>query len=185
MKAKLSSLVQAKQELIILIVIAGLAASQTFGQNERDKAASAAGDASFNAADRLAIVNLFGAYAQSYDAGNIDQFLSLFTNTADVKYMHGKKTYFNGLAEVRHAFSERTKAFGSANMQRRHALNTYAFTSQTDNEASGRVYFQVFSTIEGGIPSVAYTGYYEFTAVKQGSAWKFSRWFAWADSPLR
>jgi hypothetical protein len=185
MKAKLSSLAQAKPKLIILIVIAGLAASQTFGQNEGDKAASAAGDASFNAADRLAIVNLFGACAQSYDAGNIDQFLSLFTDTADIEYVYKNETYFNGLAEVTRAFRERTKAFESGFVQRRHALNTYVFTSQTDNEASGRVYFQVFSTFGGGMPIVAYTGYYEFTAVKQGSTWKFSGWFARADSPLR
>ena len=185
MKAKLSSLPQAKQKLIILIVIAGLAASQTFGQSETDNAANAAGDASFNAADRLAIVSLFGACAQSYDEGKIDQFLSLFTDTADIKYVYKNKTYFNGLAEVTRAFPERTKAFESGYIQRRHALNSYAFTSQTDNEASGRVYFQVFSTFEGGMPIVAYTGYYEFTAVKQGSTWKFSRWFARADSPLR
>jgi len=41
---------------------------------------NAPGDASFNAADRLAIINLFGAYAQSYDAGKTDEFLSVFTD---------------------------------------------------------------------------------------------------------
>jgi len=39
---------------------------------------NAPGDASFNAADRLAIINLFGAYAQSYDAGKTDEFLSVW-----------------------------------------------------------------------------------------------------------
>lgn len=37
---------------------------------------SAPGDASFKPADRLAVINLFGAYAQSYDAGKTDEFLS-------------------------------------------------------------------------------------------------------------
>jgi len=183
MKIKLSSLAQAKHELIILIVIAGLAASHSFGQNTKDKTVSAAGDASFNAADRLAIVNLFGVYAQSYDAGKIDEFVSLFTDAPDVKLVYQDKTYVNGLTEVARAFSERTKTFESAQIQRRHALNSYAFTSQTDSEATGRVYFQVFSTNSGGRPFLARTGYFEFTAVRQGNTWKFSRLFARSDSP--
>jgi hypothetical protein len=50
---------------------------------------NAPGDASFNAADRLAIINLFGAYAQSYDAGNLDEFMSLFADKVELKYMNG------------------------------------------------------------------------------------------------
>jgi len=77
--------------------------------------------------------------------------------------------------------TERVKAFAAAKIQRRHALTSYAFTSQTDNEASGSLYFQVFSSKDGGVPSVALTGYYEFTAVKGSNTWKFSRWIARAD----
>lgn len=69
-------------------------------------------------------------------------------------------------------------------MQRRHALTSYVFTSQTDNEANGRLYFQVLSIKDGGVPSVALTGYYEFTAVRGGNTWKFSRWIARGDQSI-
>lgn len=139
------------------------------------------GDTSFNGVDRLAIINLFGAYAQSYDASKLDEFISLFTDKAELKYMNGDKVAADGLAQVTAAMPERVKAFKAAKMQRRHSLTSYAFTSQTDNEASGSLYFQVFSSKDGGVPSVALTGYYEFTAVKEESTWKFSRWIARAD----
>jgi len=142
---------------------------------------SAPGDASFNAADRLAIINLFGAYAQSYDAGKTDEFLSVFTDEVELKYMSGDKVVAEGLAQVTQAMPGRVRAFQAAKMQRRHALTSYSFTSQTDNEVRGRLYFQVLSIQDGGAPSVALTGYYEFTAVKQGNTWKFSRWIAHGD----
>jgi hypothetical protein len=75
---------------------------------------------------------------------------------------------------------ERVKAFAAAKIQRRHYLTTYPFTRQTDSEASGHMYLQMYSSKEGGAPSIVPTGDYEFTAVKQGSTWKFSRWIACA-----
>jgi len=42
---------------------------------------NAAGGASLNAADRLAIINLFEAYARNCDAGKPGEFLSVFTET--------------------------------------------------------------------------------------------------------
>ena len=38
-----------------------------------------------------------------------------------------------------------------------------------------------FSIVDGGTPTVAFTGYYEFTAVNYANAWKFSRWIAHMD----
>jgi hypothetical protein len=142
------------------------------------------GDASFNAVDRLAIINLFGAYAQNYDAGKAEEFLSLFTGTAELKYLSEEKVVINGLAQVTQAMSGRLAAFAAAKIQRRHSLTSYAFTSQTDIEARGRLYFQVFSITDGGAPLVAMTGTYEFAAVKEGSTWKFSRWTAHLDQPV-
>ena len=146
--------------------------------------ANVPGNASFNAADRLAIINLFGAYAQNYDAGKADEFLSLFTDTAELKYISGGKVVAEGLAQVTQAMSGRLKAFAAAKIQRRHSLTSYVFSSQTDNEANGRLYFQVLSIMDGGAPSVAMTGYYEFAAVKKDSIWKFSRWTAYLDQPV-
>ena len=38
------------------------------------------GDRAFDAADRLAIINLFGAYAYTYDENELDEFRALFTD---------------------------------------------------------------------------------------------------------
>jgi len=80
------------------------------------------GDASFNGVDRLAIINLFGSYAQSYDASKLDEFISLFMDKAELKYMNGDKVAADGLAQVTAAMPERVKAIKAAKMQRRHAL---------------------------------------------------------------
>jgi hypothetical protein len=167
-----------------LLLIGGFTASASATDTGKSPPVSAPGDASFSAADRLAIINLFGAYAQSYDAGKLDEFLSLFTDKVELKYMNGDKVVGEGLAQVTRAMEERVKAFKAAKIQRRHLLTSYAFTSQTDNEAGGRLYFQVLSSKDGGVPSVALTGYYEFTAVKKGNSWKFSRWIARGDQSL-
>jgi hypothetical protein len=98
---------------------------------------NAPGDASLNAADRLAIINLFGAYAQNYDAGKPGEFLSVFTDTVELTYMNGGKVVAEGLAQVTQAMPGCAKAFTAAKIQRRHALTSYVFNSQTDNEASG------------------------------------------------
>jgi hypothetical protein len=60
---------------------------------DHPSSASAPGDTAFNAADRLAIINLFGTYAQSYDAGRLDTFRSLFTDQVELKYMNGSNVW--------------------------------------------------------------------------------------------
>jgi hypothetical protein len=156
--------------------------SSAFAQG--NLAASAPGNAVFKAADRLAIINLFGAYAQSYDAGKLDEFISLFADKVELKYMSGDKVVAEGLDQVTRGMTGRVKAFAAEKIQRRHALTSYVFTSQTNTQASGRLYFQVFASKEGGAPTVALTGFYEFTAVKEGNVWKFNRWIAYGDQPL-
>jgi hypothetical protein len=165
----------------LLVALPGSAADQKTAEAANSPSASAPGDTSFDAADRLAIVNLFGAYAQAYDAGKPDEFLAVFTDDVELKYMSGDKLVAEGLAQVTAAMPGRMKAFAAANIQRRHALTSQLFSGQTDRAASGRLYFQVFSIAGGGAPSVAATGYYEFTAVKQAGIWKFSRWIAHGD----
>jgi hypothetical protein len=129
----------------------------------------------------MAIVNLFGAYAQTYDADRLDEWRALFADSADVRFMNRDRTVTNTLSETVPALQARQESFKAQKDQRRHALNSLCFTSQQSNEASGRCYFQVFSTRDGGTPAVQLTGYYEFTAIKRDDAWKFSRWIAHID----
>src|SRR5262249_58521134 len=70
----------------------------------------------------------------------------------------------------------RKSEFKAEHNQRRHALNSFWFSSQSAGEAIGRCYVQVFAIRDGGPPSPDLTGCYEFTAVKQDGVWRFSRW---------
>lgn len=67
--------------------------------------------------------------------------------------------------------------FATHKNQRRHALNSFWFDSQSPEEATGHCYFQVFAVENGGRPTPDLTGCYRFTAAKQDGVWRFSRWF--------
>jgi hypothetical protein len=109
----------------------------------------------------------------------------VFADAAEVRFFNRDRVVSSSLAETRAILDARVAALKAAKDQRRHSISSFWFTSQGASEASGRFYLQVFSIIDGGAPSVAFTGYYEFTAVKQDKAWKFSRWTAHIDQGLR
>jgi len=115
---------------------------------------NAPGDASFNAADQLAIITLFGAYAQSYDAGKLDEFMSLFADKVELKYMNGDNVVAERLDHVTRVMTGRVKVFAAEKIQRRHFLTTYAFASQTESEASGHLYVLLLSSKDGGAPTI-------------------------------
>jgi hypothetical protein len=98
--------------------------------------------------------------------------------------MTGDNVVAEGLDQVTRVMTGRVKVFAAEKIQRRHFLTTYAFASQTESEASGYLYVHLLSSKDGGAPTIVLTGKYEFTAVKQGNAWKFSRWIARADQGL-
>jgi len=75
----------------------------------------------------------------------------------------------------------RKGAFKPENNQRRHALNSFWFSTQSARAATGRCYVQVFAIKDGGPPTPDLTGCYEFTAVKQTGVWRFSRWVFTVD----
>jgi len=104
----------------------------------------------------------------------------VFADAADVRFFAHDRATSTSLADTR-AILDRVVAQWGANDQRRHSINSVWFTSQDASEASGRCYVHVFSVVDGGAPTATYTGYYEFTAVKQDNSWKFSRWIAHLD----
>src|SRR5262249_54300864 len=132
------------------------------------------GDVTFDVADRLAIMNLLGATAHRYDEARLDDFRALFTQSPEIPYAHGDQTFLEGFDALMGTAQARHEAFAAAENQRRHALDSMCFTTQGDTEATGRCYFQVYGTRAGGMPSAELTGYYEFTAVKQGGVWRIS-----------
>jgi hypothetical protein len=136
----------------------------------------AVGNAGFDAADRLAINNLLGAYAHTYDEDRLDEFRALFTESPELVLGHDGSEASSDIETVMRLLELRKAAFKAENNQRRHALNSIWFTSQTATEATGRCYFQVFAIRDGGAPNAEVTGYYEFTAVKRDEGWRFGRW---------
>jgi hypothetical protein len=142
----------------------------------------APGNVAFDVADRLAIINLFGAYADLYDQNQLDDFRLLFTESPELGMRLRDGTVVSqGIDTVMELLAFRKGEFSAQNNQRRHALNSFWFSSQTAEEATGRCYFQVFAIQDGGPPTPDLTGCYEFTASKQDGVWRFSRWFLEID----
>ena len=135
------------------------------------------GGVAFDVADRLAIINLFGAYAYAYDQNRLDDFCALFTESPKLGLrLPDGTTVSQGVDTLMELLAKRKGEFKVQNNQRRHALNSFWFDNQSAEEATGRCYVQVFAIRDGGPPSPDLTGCYEFTAVKQDGVWRFSRW---------
>lgn len=141
----------------------------------------AAGSVDFDVADRLAIINLFGAYAHSYDENRLDEFRALFTEAPRLGLLHEGAELTQDIDTVMNLLAARKAKFRAESNQRRHALNSYWFSSQSASEATGRCYVQVFAIRDGGLPTPDLTGCYEFIAVKQQGVWRLSRWVVAMD----
>lgn len=139
------------------------------------------GSVAFDAADRLAIINLFGAYAYTYDENRLDEFRELFTEAPRLGLLHEGAELSQDIDTVISLLSARKAKFKAENNQRRHALNSFWFSSQSADEARGHCYVQVFAIKDGGPPTADLTGRYEFTAVKHDGAWRLSRWVVAMD----
>jgi SnoaL-like domain len=149
---------------------------------DRDpEAAEGVGSVAFDVADRLAIINLFGAYAYTYDENRLDEFRALFTESPELVLLHDSTPLSADIDTVMNLLAVRKTAFKAEHNQRRHALNSFWFSSQTAGEAIGRCYVQVFAIKDGGPPTPDLTGRYEFTAVKQDGVWRFGRWVVAID----
>jgi SnoaL-like domain len=142
------------------------------------------GSVAFDVADRLAIINLFGAYAYTYDENRLDEFRALFTESPQLVLLHEGRTLSAGVDAVMKLLAVRKEAFKAENNQRRHALNSFWFASQSTTEATGHCYVQVFAVQDGGPPNPELTGRYEFTAVKDDGVWRFSRWVLAIDQTI-
>jgi SnoaL-like domain len=80
------------------------------------------GDTAFDAADRLAIINLFGAYAYTYDENELDEFRALFTDSPELVLRHEERMLSQDIDTVMNFLAARKAAFKAENHQRRHAL---------------------------------------------------------------
>ena len=149
--------------------------------NEQSKAAAEIGGVDFDVADRLAIINLLGAYAYTYDQDRLDDFRALFTDSPEFVLLLDNHEYSADIDTVMGLLSARKSRFNTEANKRRHALNSWWFTSQSAQEATGHCYVQVFSIRAGGPPIAELSACYDFTAVKQDGVWRIGRWVIDAD----
>ncbi|VBA42870.1 hypothetical protein LAUMK136_04788 [Mycobacterium attenuatum] len=139
------------------------------------------GGVNFDVVDRLAIMNLFGAYAYTYDQDRLEDFRELFTDSPELVLLHDNRELTADIDTVMQLLSARKANFVAEGNKRRHALNSLWFTSQSADEATGHCYVQVFSIRAGGPPTAHLTACYDFTVVKQQRVWRISRWVVTAD----
>ena len=97
------------------------------------------GSVAFDVADRLAIINLFGAYAYTYDENRLDEFRALFTESPQLVLLHEGRPLSADIDTVDGLLAVRKAGFKAENNQRRHALNSVWFSSQSDSEATGHL----------------------------------------------
>jgi hypothetical protein len=96
-----------------------------------------AGDTTFDATDRLAVMNLIGAYGQSYDAGRLDKWRTLFTDSADVRFLNRSGVPSNTMSEtipLLEGWMSRRAAASTGTS--RHVVNMFCFTSQDASEVN-------------------------------------------------
>ena len=140
------------------------------------------GQASFDAADRQAVLNLVRSYGPFYDGGFVQEWRDLFVETPVIEFWGGTAKLLDGLPAALTVLEVRQKEFKAKSLQRRHFL-TPRVISQDPASITGDAYLLLLSN-DGAKPAFVGTGRYEFAAVKQGDAWRISRWIAHLDNAL-
>ena len=154
-----------------------------------------AGGTDFSTKDRLAITNVIHAYAFHWDSGDVDEFLSLFTDDADsITYgaggaVNGGGVFDRGKIKDKSAVQsarDRTAFFQKNQMQRRHIMSSTLFMEQTSDTAEVIQYCLLITTdssspsksLEAGQSSVFVKTkivspiVYRFEFAKLGDTWK-------------
>jgi hypothetical protein len=149
--------------------------------DEQSVAVNDVGGVAYNVADRLAIINLLGAYAFTYDNDRLDDFRALFTESPELVLLHEGQVLSSDIDAVMIVLRARKAAFNREGNRRRHALNSFWFTSQSATEATGHCYVQVFAIRAGGPPTAELTGCYDFAAAKHDGVWRLRRWVVTVD----
>jgi hypothetical protein len=137
---------------------------------------------SFDAKDRLAIINLISSYGYFGDEGLLDEWKNLFSEDAKIIGLKPNKEAAT-ISEYMDHVTSRAKMFEERKIQRRHFLGPVRFDGQTEDFASGIIYAQLYWT-QDGEPKLVATGYYVFKAAKAGSEWKIVYWEPIPDSEI-
>ena len=138
-------------------------------------------------ADRLAILNVLGAYPHHFDEREAEEFLDLFTEDVSFEwYMAGEKV---GGMDGRKAFGDmivpRMEMFAEQGLIRRHTNANIFIVSQTEKEAHVRMGFILHSVKDMKELTLVSTGTYEGWLGKQDGRWLIRRWIDRVDLDIR
>ena len=150
---------------------------------ESYRSSTPAGSTDFNAADRLAIINLVKVYALTYDNYEIDKWLSLFTDKAVfVAGVPGQKPLVQSGKTFREFWKQRGAAFEKSGNKRRHLISNVVFLDQTSQTAHISAVGLLMNTKNGAEVSVLTPLNYEGWFVKHDGVWKIEKWHDFPDS---
>jgi len=173
---------QSKATAGILILLITVVSPIGYADTKTGSAAVQAGHASFDSADRQAVLNLVSSYGPLYDDAHVKEWRDLFIEAPVIEFWGGEKKLVDGIDVVLKVMETRHKEFKAKNLQRRHYLIPRVI-SQDSRSITGDAYLLLLSN-DGAKPTFVGTGRYEFTAMKQGDAWRISRWIAHFDNSL-
>ena len=123
-------------------------------------------------ADELAIRNVISRIARLADQGDLDEYVDQFTEDALWNFPPGPR---NGRADILAGARER-RASGSTGpgSRARHQITTVEVNVGEDGTATADSYLSFIVNTANG-PSVAASGSYHDTFVRQGSRWRLAR----------
>jgi hypothetical protein len=122
--------------------------------------------------DRLEIQDLISRYSYTYDENLIDEFMTLFADTAEVNLL----TYSKGVEDIRKQVEKRRQHLSDEGIQPRHHQTVTILTEQTETIVQGKTYVlltwchKATSELE-----VKHSGMYNDEFIKTDSGWKFSK----------
>lgn len=137
----------------------------------------APGDTRFNAADRLAIINLFGAMVRGLDERDLDLLASTVAPefSAEYRVPGSPSLKVSGRDDFRAMMAKRFENFENSGVRRRHIISPPFFMEQTADTAHVTIHFLNCTSTHGKDwhPFVSATA--EFHAVKRDGVWMFTR----------
>ena len=128
-----------------------------------------------NPEDYLAILDLISRYSYYYDENQIDEFMELFTDDAEVDLV----AYSKGKEDIRRQVTERRLSLGEQGIQLRHHQTIMVLNSIDDETLHGKTYVLLtWHHRDTSNLELRYSGVYDDVYVKTGDGWKFRKRFS-------
>ena len=145
-------------------------------KNKKIEWSGVPGDANFNIADRIAILDVINAYGVYWDENNLKGFFNLFLDDAVriTTDKNGNEKKITKSEEEKIAI-ERQTFFKKNSMQRRHMMHNTHFIKQTENYARVIQYMTLINTTESEKSNIVSPIIYDFEFYKINDIWKISK----------